>query len=101
MDMVLTGDLISAHEAKCLGLISRISEGKCKEDAVEMAKKIAKFSLPALCLCKKAVNASLENTLAAGLNVELQIFNQALGLKDKDEGINALLTKRTPKLTNS
>ena len=101
MEMVLLGEPITASEAKCLGLISRIAEKHALDDAIEMAKKIAKYSLPVVCICKKAVNFSLETTLSAGLTGELNFFNQCMALKDKEEGIAALLEKRAPKFTNS
>lgn len=100
MEMILSGESISAEIAKSLGLISRIAEKDALEEAIELAKKIAKFSLPALCLSKKAVNSSLESGLAEGLMSELSLFNQSMGLKDKEEGISALLEKRPAKFIN-
>ena len=101
MEMVLSGEPISAEEAKAIGLISKVVENNVLEEALALAKKIAKFSLPAVCLCKKAVNASLETNLASGLATELQLFNISLTLKDKEEGISAVFNKRVPKFTNS
>ena len=100
MELVLLGEMITADEAKALGLVSRVAEKNALEEAVEMAKKIAKYSLPALCLAKRAVNSSLETGLSAGLENELGLFNLTMGLKDKNEGINAMLEKRAAKFRN-
>ena len=100
MDMVLTGEPISAAEAKSLGLVSRVVNGDLITATLEVARKIAKLSLPALVLAKRAVNASQETNLTEGLRRELDLFDLALGLKDKEEGILARLNKRNPNFKN-
>ena len=94
MDLILTADNISADEAKQLGLVSRVFEGDLINQAVEVAKKVCKNSLPALALAKKAVLNAFEGPLAEGIKSERSYFNLALGLSDKEEGIRALLEKR-------
>ena len=47
MEMVLTGDMIDAQKASEWGLVSRVVEKeKTVEEALNVAKKIAKFSKP-------------------------------------------------------
>jgi enoyl-CoA hydratase/carnithine racemase len=44
MELILTGDMMDAHEAKSLGLVSRVVEkDKLLEEAQKMAEKIAGF----------------------------------------------------------
>jgi enoyl-CoA hydratase/carnithine racemase len=100
MEIAMLGEPISAEEAKNLGIVNKISENVL-EDAIAIAKKIANFSLPAVCLCKKAVKASLNSGLTQGLETELNLISQALLLNDKEEGINAMFSKRVPLFTNS
>ena len=100
MEMILTGEPISAQEAKELGLVSRIVDGDVVKEALELGRKITKFSLPAVVLAKKAVLSSFDNGLQEGLKFELQFFNQTMGLEDKNEGIKALFEKRQPKFSN-
>jgi enoyl-CoA hydratase/carnithine racemase len=101
MEMMLCGEMINAEDARMMGLVSKIAEKSAVEDAMAMAKKIAGYSLPAVLLCKRAIKASMETGLSTGLTQELSLFNNALTLNDKVEGIAALLEKRPPKFTNS
>lgn len=101
MEMILTGDPISAQEAKDLGLVSKIVTEDVTKEAIELARKISKFSLPAVVMAKKAILNSFESNLQEGLKAELYLFNQVMGLDDKNEGVKALLEKRQPKFKNS
>ena len=101
MKMILTGDPITAEEAKAYGLISNIADKNALEEAIALATKMAKYSLQTLCLCRKAVNASFEVGLSQGIQHELSLFNHSLSLNDAKEGCKALLEKRPAKFTNS
>lgn len=57
MEMVLTGDQISASEAERLGLVSKVFPAETVvQEAVSLAKRIAQNSLPVTQMCKEAVN---------------------------------------------
>jgi enoyl-CoA hydratase len=44
MELILTGEMMDAHEAKSFGLVSRVVEKeKLLEEAQKMAEKIAGF----------------------------------------------------------
>jgi enoyl-CoA hydratase len=101
MDLILTADQISAFEAKELGLVSRVFEKELIKETVLVAEKIARQSLPAVAIAKKAVLNAFEGFLEEGIKSERSYFNLTLGLKDKNEGINALLSKKAPKFSNS
>uniref|UniRef100_A0A8C6E0V5 Enoyl-CoA hydratase, mitochondrial n=1 Tax=Moschus moschiferus TaxID=68415 RepID=A0A8C6E0V5_MOSMO len=67
MEMVLTGDRISAQDAKQAGLVSKIFpvETVVKE-AIQCAEKIASNSKIITAMAKESVNAAFEMTLAEG-----------------------------------
>ncbi|OMJ73361.1 hypothetical protein SteCoe_27950 [Stentor coeruleus] len=95
MELILTGDFITAQEAKERGLVSRIEPAdKLVEEAVKMAKKIAGFSQPVVALAKECVNAAYENTLKSGLLYEKRVFHSTFALEDRKEGMNAFSQRR-------
>jgi enoyl-CoA hydratase len=57
MEMVLTGEQISAQEAEKAGLVSKVFPvEKVVDEAVKTAELIASYSLPVVQMCKEAVN---------------------------------------------
>jgi enoyl-CoA hydratase/carnithine racemase len=58
-ELILTGDLVNGNEAHKMGLVNRVYPKETfMEEAMTMAKKMAAFSLLALKLSKKAVDAA-------------------------------------------
>jgi enoyl-CoA hydratase len=58
MQMVLTGNRISAQEAEKIGLVSAVFPvDKVVEEAIKTAEKIANYSKTVVQLAKEAVNA--------------------------------------------
>ncbi|OAF65774.1 hypothetical protein A3Q56_06525 [Intoshia linei] len=75
MEMILTGDMISAAEAKEAGLISKIFEKtKLLDEAIKTADKISQKSPIIVSMAKKAVNEAYESTLSSGLEYERSLF---------------------------
>jgi len=104
MSMVLSGESISALEAKEVGLVTRLIGGPKEAvvaEAIKDARVIAAKSLPILLLGKAAVKGAMDTTMSAGLQYELMLFHAGFGLKDKEESVAAFLEKRKPNLTNS
>ena len=99
-ELILTGDFISASEAKSIGLIERIA---CRGEAVSEAKKIATRVLLrgplAVANAKRAINEGINLTLTDGLGREAQLFSELFCTQDLKEGSRAFLEKRTPKFT--
>lgn len=97
MELILTGDFMSAQEAKDRGLVSRIeSPDKLVPEALALGKKISNFSKPVTALAKECVNAAFESTLQNGLIYEKRVFHSTFGLHDRKEGMNAFANKRNP-----
>ncbi|MGF7008898.1 enoyl-CoA hydratase [Aminobacter sp. BE322] len=101
MDMCLTGRMMDAAEAERSGLVSRVvPAADLIEEAMKAATKIADFSLPAVMMCKEAVNRSYELTLAEGLRFERRVFHSMFALEDQKEGMAAFAEKRSANFRN-
>jgi enoyl-CoA hydratase len=101
MDMCLTGRMMDAAEAERSGLVSRIVPvADLLAEAMKSAEKIAGFSLPAVMMCKEAVNRAYETTLAEGLRFERRVFHSMFALADQKEGMAAFVEKRKPDFRN-
>ncbi|WP_018426223.1 enoyl-CoA hydratase [Hoeflea sp. 108] len=101
MDMCLTGRMMDAAEAERSGLVSRVvPAGELIEEAMKAATKIADFSLPAVMMCKEAVNRTYELTLAEGLRFERRVFHSMFALEDQKEGMAAFAEKRSANFRN-
>ncbi|MGY8632080.1 enoyl-CoA hydratase-related protein [Bradyrhizobium sp. 14AA] len=97
MDMILTGRLISAAEARSAGLVARVvPDLDLLATALDAAAIIAGYSLPAVMMAKEAVNRAEETALAEGLRHERRLFQAAFATQGQKEGMSAFLEKRTP-----
>lgn len=97
MEMVLTGEPITAREALERGLVARIVPDELVvDDAMSLAAQIAEKSPIALRLAKEAVNAAYEMSLTDALAYERRLFYLLFASDDQKEGMAAFLEKRTP-----
>jgi enoyl-CoA hydratase len=97
MRIALTGDMIDAEEAYRIGLVEiLVEEGNHVEKATELAQRMARWSPVALRLAKRAVRATQEMPLSAGLELEKELFLAAFGSEDGQEGVQAFVEKRDP-----
>jgi enoyl-CoA hydratase/carnithine racemase len=98
MEMVLTGNMIDAHQAERDGLVCKVvPNDKLIETALKMANKIASFSRPAVAMAKETVNSAYELNLAEGLRFERRIFHAMFSMDDQKEGMGAFVAKRPAK----
>lgn len=95
MEMLISGDPISAEQAKAYGLVNEVySADELMPAALKLAKRVATQAPVAVKLIKQAVYAGLDTTLAAGLDHEAKAFHEVFTTEDKDEGIQAFMGKR-------
>ncbi|KAJ7316288.1 hypothetical protein JRQ81_002450 [Phrynocephalus forsythii] len=95
MEMVLTGERISAREAQQAGLVSKVFPvEQVVEEAVKCAERIAKNSKLVTAMAKEAVNAAFEVTLAEGIRAEKRLFHATFATEDRKEGMDAFVEKR-------
>ncbi|MBA3739797.1 MAG: enoyl-CoA hydratase/isomerase family protein [Chloroflexi bacterium] len=97
MEMILTGEPITAREAHAAGLVARVTQDElCVEDALSLAAKMAEKSPLALRMAKEAVNAAYEMSLTDALAHERRLFYLLFASEDQKEGMAAFLEKRSP-----
>lgn len=97
MEMVLTGDFISAEEAKEYGLVNKIVPVELYlEEAYKMASKIAAMSPISVTMAKESVKRAYETHLDEGLHFERKNFYMCFASEDQTEGMNAFVEKRKP-----
>ncbi len=102
MEMCLTGRMIDAEEAERAGLVSRVVEADALlDEAIKVAKTIAKKSRPAVYMVKEAINRSFEISLTEGVRFERRLFQATFASDDQKEGMAAFLEKRKPTFKNS
>ncbi|KAG9402667.1 putative enoyl-CoA hydratase, mitochondrial [Aphanomyces cochlioides] len=102
MHLVLTGDMIDAHQAERDGLVAKVVPAdKLLEETLAIANKIASYSQPITRMAKEAVNASFEMSLQESLKYEGRLFYSSFATHDQKEGMAAFVEKRAPNFTNN
>ena len=98
LEMVLTGEAISAERALELGLVNHVvPEAKLAETVNGLIKKITAQSGPVLSMAKRAVIDGMGMSLRDALHHALKIFlNELYGLEDSQEGVRAVVEQRKP-----
>ncbi len=100
MEMVLTGQFMTAHEAEKRGLVNRVVPVELYlEEAFKLASAIAQMSPVAARLAKEAVLRSFDTGLEEGLHFERKNFYLCFASEDQKEGMNAFIEKRKPDFT--
>lgn len=97
MEMLLTGDMISAARAAEIGLINATSAADDLDAAVlAMARKIASKSSMTLATGKRAFYAQREMGLAGAYDYAAGVMVENMLARDAEEGIGAFIEKRQP-----
>ncbi|UOE53299.1 enoyl-CoA hydratase/isomerase family protein [Bacillus sp. CMF12] len=97
MELILTGDVITAAEAERLNLISKaVPQEALMDTAKEYARRISLKGPLALRMAKAAVNRGADMEMETALYLEKLAQTILIGSEDKLEGTQAFLEKRTP-----
>src|SRR5229473_964867 len=98
LQLILTGDIISAQEAYRIGLANEVvSNGNLIARAEAILKQIDSNAPQSVKFSIEAVNKGLETSLSEGLLLEASLFAICAATEDKKEGTSAFLAKRAPK----
>lgn len=98
LQMVLTGERIDAREACRIGLINKIVHAdELMTSAMHMAQGMASKGPIALNYAKEAIYKGMDMTMEQGLRLEADLYAMLHTTRDRAEGIQAFLEKRTPK----
>jgi cyclohexa-1,5-dienecarbonyl-CoA hydratase len=102
LEIVLTGEAVSAERALELGLVNRlVPEAQLDKTVEELVARIAGHSGPVLTMAKKAILGGMGLSLRDGLKQSMNIFlNELYRLEDSQEGLRALVEKRKPNWKN-
>jgi enoyl-CoA hydratase/carnithine racemase len=95
MEMLLTGRMVHAEEARTLGLINRIAED-ARAEALTLAASIAARSAVTVRLGKRGFNAQCGLPLAEAYDAASAVMVDNMMAADAEEGIGAFLGKRAP-----
>jgi enoyl-CoA hydratase/carnithine racemase len=97
MEILLTGERISAQEAYRVGLVSRVVPlAELMSTAELLAKKVCENGPLALRACKELAKRGRTMTLDEGLCLFKALAHTVLVSEDTREGITAFLEKRPP-----
>ena len=97
MEMILTGQPITAREAEKHGLVNKIVPVEAYfEEAKKLALQIAQKAPVATRLAKEAVLKSFDSSLEEGLQFERRNFYLLFSTQDMKEGMKAFNEKRPP-----
>jgi enoyl-CoA hydratase/carnithine racemase len=97
MEMLLTGDFISAEEALAEGLVNRVvPAGELQEATRELAAKIASASPLVVGVGKQAFYRQLEMPTEQAYSYTKEVMSFNATFADAQEGMCAFLEKRAP-----
>jgi len=97
IELILTGDAITAQEAFRLNLVNKVVPGgEVLKTARDLAKKISQKGAVAVQAALQSTIAGLQQPLDAGLALEAEEFSKVLVSEDAREGAMAFLQKRQP-----
>ena len=97
MQLILTGETISAHEAYRIGLVNEVVPAENLIDRAEtILKQVAANAPIAVKFSLDAANKGLDSSQSAGLALEASYFGICAASEDKKEGTSAFLEKRAP-----
>ncbi len=98
LELLLTGDVIEAAEAKAMGLINKVIPVQSfPEKTDEFISKLTSLSGPVLKLTKRAVDRGLIVSVDEGIRAVEQLYlSELMKTEDAREGLSAFLEKRKP-----
>jgi enoyl-CoA hydratase/carnithine racemase len=97
LEMVLTGDMISAREAERLGLVNRVvPDDELEEATLELASKLAAKSPLALQIGKVGIYGMADLPYHQSLDYVGELFASLCSTEDAHEGLEAFAERRKP-----
>lgn len=94
-ELLFTGKVVKADEALSIGLVNQVvPAGEALNEALALAKKLAKGAGVAMSCTKQLVNRGLELELTDALEMEMQYVEKIFETEDLREGLDAFINKR-------
>ena len=96
LELMMTGDMISAADAFAMGLVNHVVEKEALLDkAKEILKKVHARAPLAIARVIKCANAALDHEMD-GFETEISEFAACFATQDLQEGASAFIQKRAP-----
>jgi cyclohexa-1,5-dienecarbonyl-CoA hydratase len=102
LELLLTGDVISAQEALKIGLVNKVvPPEKLNEEAEALLTKLKSLSAPVLKFTRRAASRYFSRQFSEELDgIEEIYLNSLMKTHDAEEGLKAFLEKRKPQWKN-
>ncbi|RYE52240.1 MAG: enoyl-CoA hydratase, partial [Rhizobiaceae bacterium] len=98
MELLLTGDPVTAERALQIGLINHVvTAGEERAAALALAAKVASKPQRVIALGKAAFHRQSEMSLSDAYRLASEVMVENMMMDDAREGIGAFIEKRTPK----
>ena len=98
MEMLLTGEPVSAAAARDIGLVNRVvAAGTERDAAIALAEQIAGKSAYTVRIGKAAFYRQAEMSLADAYRYAAEVMTENMMARDAEEGIGAFIDKREPR----
>ena len=102
LELLLSGDPVTARRAERMGLVNRVVEvGELMAEAHRLAARICENAPLAVRYGIEAVNRGGEMPLSEALGLETALFGLTFASRDREEGVQAFLEKRSPRFGGS
>ncbi len=97
LEWLWTGDYMTAEFAKANGVVNRtVAPELVFEEAMKLARKIAKQAPLSVRMIKEAVNKSVDHSVYEAMQFERKNFSMLFSSEDQKEGMRAFVEKRKP-----
>ncbi len=101
LELILTGDRITAQEAHQIGLVNQVvPQAEVLDRARKLAGRIGSMGQVAVRAVLSAARMSREGDFEQGLGFESTLFGKLCETADMREGLSAFLEKRPPRFTD-
>jgi enoyl-CoA hydratase/carnithine racemase len=98
MEMLLTGEMVSAGHARQIGLVNRVvSDDQLESETMQLAQQIASKPRATLKIGKEAFYRQLELPLSEAYDYASRVMTENMLHAESTEGICAFLEKRDPR----